>query len=50
MVRMQLRPERASPDPETYNAVFLDQSNEDYVKFILNPESWGGTHPLSAPR
>jgi len=40
---------RASPDPETYNAVFLDQSNEDYVKFILNPESWGGTlTPLCA--
>lgn len=34
-------------DPETYNAVFLDQSNEDYVKFILNPESWGGAIELS---
>ena len=27
---------------ETYNSDILGQSTEDYVKWILNPEKWGG--------
>lgn len=31
-----------SSDREKYNDAFLGRSNDDYCKWILNPDSWGG--------
>ncbi len=31
-----------SSDKEFYNDVFLGRSNEEYCKWITNPDSWGG--------
>ncbi|QDZ18414.1 putative ubiquitin thioesterase OTU1 [Chloropicon primus] len=34
-------------DPDTYNDVFLEKSNGDYCRWILDPMRWGGAIELS---
>ena len=34
-------------NPTVYTEAFLGQSSEDYIKFITNPQSWGGQIELS---
>lgn len=29
-------------DPETYSEVMLGRPNDEYCRWILKPESWGG--------
>ena len=29
-------------DPETYSEVLLGRPNDEYCRWILKPESWGG--------
>ena len=32
-------------DPETYTEAVLGKPNDEYCRWILKPESWGGTQP-----
>ena len=43
----QVVADTVASDPETYNEVFLEKSNGEYCKWILNPQRWGGAIELS---
>lgn len=34
-------------DPTKYSEAFLGKPNEEYCAWILNPEKWGGSFPVS---
>lgn len=34
-------------DPQTYNADFLDKHPSEYIRWILNPDKWGGEIEIS---
>lgn len=46
----EIRPLIASivaSDPARFDKAFLEKSNEEYVQWLLNPDSWGGAIELS---